>query len=95
MYKLILGEKLIQDGKERPFVLNPGKMLHAGNVYDWDGCVDVKNGDKLTCKAKWGKFWYIEENQMLFGTIFQTINNQNDELVCRVTLRIGIRPGGY
>ncbi|MFX1277751.1 MAG: hypothetical protein ACFFBP_02600 [Promethearchaeota archaeon] len=95
LYKLVIGVKLTQDGVERPFILNTNKMLHAGNIYDWEGCVDVKNGDKLTGTAKWGNFWYVEKNQMLFGNLYATIKNQNDELVCKVTSRIGIRPGGY
>ncbi|GAH20558.1 unnamed protein product, partial [marine sediment metagenome] len=47
LYKLLLGMKLIQDGIERPFMLNVGKLLHGGQKYDWEGCVDVKPGDKL------------------------------------------------
>jgi len=95
LYKLVIGVKLTQNGVERPFLLNTNKMLHAGNIYDWEGCVDVKNGDKLTGTARWGTFWFIEKNQILFGTIHATIKNQNDELVCKITSRIGIRPGGY
>ena len=45
LYKLLLGMKLEQDGEVRPFLLNPGKLLHAGQKYDWEGCADVKNGD--------------------------------------------------
>ena len=95
LYTLVIGVKLVQDGIERPFLLNTNKMLHAGNVYDWDGCVDVKNGDKLTGTARWGDFWFVEKNQMLFGNLHATIKNQNNELVCKITSRIGIRPGGY
>ncbi len=95
LYKLVLGEKFQQGGIERPFLLNTNKMLHAGNIYDWEGCVDVKNGDKLTGTASWGEFWFVEKNKMLFGNLHAKIKNQNDELVCNVTSRIGIRPGGY
>ncbi|MFX1299140.1 MAG: MaoC family dehydratase N-terminal domain-containing protein [Promethearchaeota archaeon] len=95
LYTLVIGIKLIQDGVERQFLLNTSKMLHAGNVYDWEGCVDVKSGDKLTGTARWGDIWYVEKNQMLFGNLHATIKNQNDELVCKITSRIGIRPGGY
>ena len=95
LYALVIGVKLIQDGIERQFILNTSKMLHAGNVYDWDGCVDVKNGDKLTGTARWGDFWFVKKNQMLFCNLHATIRNQNDEIVCKITSRVGIRPGGY
>ena len=35
LYKLLLGMKLTQDGKERTFILNPNKLLHAGQLYNW------------------------------------------------------------
>jgi hypothetical protein len=95
LYKLLLGMKLEQDGKERPFLINPGKLLHAGNEYDWSGCVDVKPGDKLTVTGKWGKVWVIEKNMVLFADLHVTVKNQNDELVCKVTTRAAVRPGGY
>ena len=95
LYTLVIGVKIIQDGIERSFLLNTSKMLHAGNIYDWNNCVDVKNGDKLTGTARWGDVWFVEKNQMLFCNLHATIKNQNDELVCKITSRIGIRPGGY
>ena len=95
LFKLVLNTKLIQDGKERQVLIDVGKLLHAGNIYDWDGCVDVKNGDRLTGKAKWGEFWLVEESMTLFGYLHLEVRNQNDELVCKVSPRIAIRPGGY
>ena len=95
LYKLLLGMKLVQDGKERTFVLNPGKLLHAGQVYNWEGCVDVKPGDKLTIKAKWGKVWLIEKNMILFAELHTEVKNQNDEFVCKPIVRAAVRPGGY
>ncbi len=95
LYKLVLNTKLIQDGKERQVLIDVGKLLHAGNIYDWDGCVDVKNGDRLTGKAKWGDFWLVEDSMTLFGYLHLDVRNQNDELVCNVSPRIAIRPGGY
>ena len=95
LFKLVLNTKLTQDGKERPVLLNVGKLLHAGNIYDWEGCVDVKNGDKLTGKAKWGDFWLVEETLTLFGYLHLEVKNQNDELVCNVSGRLAVRPGGY
>ncbi|TFG03304.1 MAG: hypothetical protein EU539_12365 [Promethearchaeota archaeon] len=95
LYKLLLGMKLEQDGEERPFLLNPGKLLHAGNEYNWEGCVDLKPGDKLTVTAKWGDVWVVEKNMILFADLHVTVKNQNDELVCKVRTRAAVRPGGY
>jgi len=95
LYKLVIGVKLIQEGKERPFLINTNKMLHAGNIYDWEGCVDVKNGDKLKGKAKWGEFWLVEESMILYGYLHLEVKNQNDQLVCNVSIRFAVRPGGY
>ena len=95
IYKLVLGTKLVQDGEERPFILDPGKLLHAGQKYDWEGCVDVKPTDKLYITAKWGKVWVVEKNMVLFGEILVDVKNQNGELVCKPTITAAIRPGGY
>jgi hypothetical protein len=95
LYKLLLGMKLIQDGKERSFILNPGKLLHAGQVYNWEGCVDLKPGDKLTINAKWGKVWLIEKNMILFAELHVDVKNQDDEFVCKPIVRAAVRPGGY
>ncbi|MHA1803168.1 MAG: FAS1-like dehydratase domain-containing protein [Promethearchaeota archaeon] len=95
LYKLLLGMKLVQDGKERPFLINPGKLLHAGQKYNWEGCVDVKPGDVLTITAKWGKVWLVEKNMILFAELLVTVKNQNDEMVCKPTVTAAVRPGGY
>jgi len=95
LYKLLLGMKLTQDGKERPFLLNPGKLLHAGNKYNWEGCIDIKPGDKLTVTAKWGKVWLIEKNMILFADLLVTVKNQDNKLACKVTTTAAVRPGGY
>jgi len=95
LYKMLLGMKLVQDGEERPFVKNPGKLLHMGQTYDWDGCVDIKAGDKLIITAKWGKVWLIEKNMMLLAEFHVTVKNQNGELVVKPIVTAGLRPGGY
>jgi hypothetical protein len=95
LYKLLLGMKIEQDGKKRPFILNPGKLLHAGNKYNWDNCVDIKDGDSLTITAEWGNVWLVEKNMILFAELLVTAKNQNDELVCRPTVTAAVRPGGY
>ena len=95
LYKLLLGMKLVQDGVERPFMLNVGKLLHGGQKYDWEGCVDVKPGDKLTITAKYGKVWVVEKTMVLFSEIEVIVKNQNDELVCRPLITAAVRPGGY
>ena len=95
LYKLLLGMKIEQDGKIRPFILNPGKLLHAGNKYNWDSCVDIKDGDKLTITAEWGKVWLIEKNNILFAELLVTVVNQDNELVCKPTVTAAVRPGGY
>lgn len=95
LYKLLIGVKLEQDGEIRPFILNVGKLLHAGQKYDWEGCVDIKPGDKLTITAKWGKVWVVEKNMILFGELLVEVKNQNGELVCKPTVTAAIRSGGY
>ena len=95
LYKLLLGMKLVQDGVERPFMLNVGKLLHGGQKYDWEGCVDVKPGDKLTITAKYGKVWVVEKTMVLFSEIEVIVKNQNDELVCKPIITAAVRPGGY
>ena len=76
-------------------VKNPRMRLHAGNKYNWEGCVDVKPGDKLTATAKFGKVWLVDANMMLFAELITTIKNQNNEPVCNVVVTAGIRKGGY
>jgi hypothetical protein len=87
--------KLEQDGKERDFILNLGKLLHASQKYNWDGCVDIKPGDRLTATGKWGKVWLVEENMILFAQLIVEVRNQNNELVCKPVVTAAIRPGGY
>ncbi|MFX1322203.1 MAG: MaoC family dehydratase N-terminal domain-containing protein [Promethearchaeota archaeon] len=94
-YILVPGIKMTQNGEERPMVLNPNKLLHAGNKYNWEGCVDIKNGDKLTSTGKISKVWLVEQNMILFAELLLTVKNQNDELVCKVISSAAIRPGGY
>lgn len=95
LYTLAPGAKLIQEGEQRMLVKNPRMMLHAGNKYNWEGCVDVKPGDKLTVTAKWGNVWLVESNMMLFAEVITTVKNQNNETVCNVVVTAGIRKGGY
>lgn len=95
LYTLAPGAKLMQDGEERMLVKNPRMILHAGNKYNWEGCVDVKPGDKLIGTAKWGKVWLVESNMMLFAELITTVKNQNNEVVCNVIVTAGLRKGGY
>jgi len=95
LYKLLLGMKMVQDGIERPFMLNVNKLLHGGQKYDWEGCVDVKPGDKLSITAKFGKVWVIDKTMVLFSEIEVLVKNQNDELVCKPLITAAVRPGGY
>ena len=95
LYKLLLGMKIDQYGVERPFMLNVNKLLHGGQKYDWDGCVDVKPGDKLSITAKFGKVWVIENTMVLFSEIEVLVKNQDDELVCKPLITAAVRPGGY
>ncbi|MHA1105568.1 MAG: FAS1-like dehydratase domain-containing protein [Promethearchaeota archaeon] len=95
LYKLLIGMKLVQDGVERPFMLNVGKLLHGGQKYDWEGCVDVKPGDKLSITAKFGKTWLVEKTKVLFSEIEVLVKNQNNELVCKPLITAAVRPGGY
>jgi hypothetical protein len=83
-----------QDGKKRGLVLDFKKLLHAGNEYDWEGCVKIRPGDILMIKGKIGNVW-VNEDMRLFGEIFQTIRNQDGNLVCKVKSIATIAPGGY
>ncbi|MBD3255451.1 MAG: hypothetical protein GF383_10180 [Candidatus Lokiarchaeota archaeon] len=83
-----------QDGKKRGFLLDYKKLLHAANEYDWEGCVKIKPGDVLTINGEIGNLW-VNEKMRLFGEIFQTVKNQNGELVCKVKSIATIAPGGY
>jgi len=94
-YILVPSLKVKQNGEERPLVLNPNKLLHAGNKYNWEDCVDIKNGDVLIATGKISKIWVVEKNLILFAELLLTVKNQNDELVCKVTSTAAIRPGGY
>ncbi len=95
LYKLVLGIKVVQNGEERGVVLNPAKILHTGNRYNWEGCVDIKPGDKLKATGNIGKMWLNETNMMLFCEFLVNVKNQNNEPVCKVTITAGIRKGGY
>ena len=95
LYTLLLGMKLEQDGKERDFILNLGKLLHASQKYNWEGCVDIRPGDRLTATGKWGDVWLVEENMILFAQLIVEVRNQNNELVCKPVVTAAIRPGGY
>ena len=95
IYKLLLGFKLNQDGNERGIMLDPGKLLHAGNRYNWEGCVDVNPGDKLTVTGKCTAVKLVEKNMMLFADFLVHVKNQNNKPVCDITISAGFRKGGY
>ena len=95
IYKLLLGFKLNQDGKERGIMLDPGKLLPAGTRYNWEGCVDVKPGDKLKVTGKCTDVKLVEKNMMLFADFLVHVKNQNNEPVCNITISAGFRKGGY
>ena len=48
LYKMLAGSKFEKDGQEVNPIKNFGKVLHAGQIYNFEGCVDIKPGDKLT-----------------------------------------------
>jgi len=97
LYFLVPGFKIVQEGKERPFLQDMSRFpsIHVGNKYNWDGCVDVKNGDVLISRVRWSKIWLVEKSMNLFWELLLTVKNQNDELVCRVTNTSMVRGGGY
>ncbi len=95
MYKMLAGSKFEKDGQEVNPIKNFGKVLHAGQIYNFDGCVDIKPGDKLKISAKFGKVELIEETMVLYTEIIMPVKNQNNELVCKATINAAIRPGGY
>jgi hypothetical protein len=86
--------RFAQDGKMRGFLLDFNKLLQAANEYNWEGCVKIRPGDKLTITGEIGKIW-TNEKMRLFGEIHQTVKNQDGELVCKVKSVATIAPGGY
>jgi len=76
-------------------MLDPGKLLHTGNIYNWEGCVDVKPGDKLQIVGLCEDVWLNEKNMMLFYKFLIKVKNQNEEPVCDVVITAGVRKGGY
>ena len=95
VYKLLIGFNVVQDGKPRGIMLDPGYLLHTANVYNWEGCADVKPGDRLTATGKCIDAWLNEKNKMLFYKFLVKVVNQNEEPVCKVTITAGVRKGGY
>jgi hypothetical protein len=95
IYKLLLGFKLNQDGKERGLAIDLGKLIHAGNRYNWEGCVDVKPGDKLLVTGKCIDARLIEKNMLFLTDFLVNVKNQNNEPVCNITISAGFRKGGY
>ena len=95
VYKLLIGFSVDQDGEPRAIMTDPGKLLHTGNIYNWDGCVDVKPGDKLSMTGSCEDVWLNEKNMILFYKFLVNVKNQNEEPVCNVVITAGIRKGGY
>ncbi|HUW90411.1 MAG TPA: MaoC family dehydratase N-terminal domain-containing protein [Candidatus Nanopelagicaceae bacterium] len=95
VYKLLIGFNVVQDGKTRGIMLDLGKLLHTGNIYSWEGCVDVKPGDKLQVTGSCEDVWLNEKNMMLFYKFLVNVTNQNEEPVCDVVITAGVRKGGY
>lgn len=90
-YKLIPGLKLDQNGKERMLLLDPGKLLHASQEYEF--IKEIRPGDKLISTAKIGKVW--EKNLRLFVQLLLEAKNQNGDLVVKGVTTATIAPGGY
>jgi len=95
LYKMLAGAKIEKDGQMVDPIKKFGKVLHAGQVYDFEGCVDIKPGDKLKVSAKFGKVWLVEDTMILYTELIMPVKNQNNELVCKATINAAIRPGGY
>jgi hypothetical protein len=95
VYKLLIGFRVEQDGEPRSIMLDPGYLLHTGNIYNWEGCVDVKPGDKLSLTGSCEDAWLNEKNMMLFYKFLVKVKNQNEEPVCNVVITAGVRKGGY
>lgn len=90
-YKLVPGLKLEQNGKKRMVLLDPGKLLHASQEYEF--IKDIRPGDKLTSTATIGDVW--EKNLRLFIELKLEAVNQNGELVTKGSTVATIAPGGY
>jgi len=95
VYKLLIGFKVEQNGEPRTIMRDPGKLLHTGNIYNWDGCVDVKPGDKLFITGTCEDVWLNEKNMMLFYKFLVDVKNQDEQPVCKVVITAGVRKGGY
>lgn len=93
-YTLIPGIKLVQDGVQRDLLLDPTKLLHASNQYNWENCVPIRPGDRLVATAKYEKAW-LSETMVVYTDMSLNVVNQKGELVCNVKAVGAIRPGGY
>ena len=91
LYNLIPSIKLEQDGVMRMLFINPGKVLHASQEYEF--IKDMRPGDKLVSTASIGKVW--EKNLRLFVETFVKTKNQDGDVVVKGTLIFTIAPGGY
>jgi hypothetical protein len=91
------GYKDSDTGKVYKLDINFAKLLHTAQEYDYEGCVPIKDGDKLTTTGKLADV-YIKGSpgkELLWITIEMVTKNQKDEPVVKIRLSAGIRKGGY
>lgn len=80
-------------GRKVTLCNDPGKLLHAGQKYDYRDCVPIRDGDKLSTVATISDV-YVKKTILYMVSDLET-RNQRDELVLRTTATVAVREGGY
>ncbi len=91
------GYKDPDTGKTWKLDINFAKLLHTAQEYDYEGCVPIKDGDKLVTTGKLAdvNIKGSPGKELLWITVAMETKNQNDQLVVKIRLSAGIRKGGY
>ncbi len=85
------------EGNKWTFDIDFIKLLHTGQQYNYEGCVPIKDGDKLLAAGKIAdvNIKGSPGKELLWITGDIETKNQDKKLVGRCKLTAGIRHGGY
>ncbi|MBI4361787.1 MAG: MaoC family dehydratase N-terminal domain-containing protein [Euryarchaeota archaeon] len=72
-------------------VKNPGKILHAGETYEY--IEPVKPGDTITTTGKVANVY--EKANMLWIVTEAEAQNQHGRTAIKATMTLAVRPGGF
>ncbi|MHA1730868.1 MAG: FAS1-like dehydratase domain-containing protein [Promethearchaeota archaeon] len=90
-----LGLNLLNEETGKRVVLcnDPGTLLNGGQVYNYEGCVPIRDGDKLTTESVVDEV-YLKGDMLFLVTKLET-TNQAGEPVLHTTSTVIVRKGGY